>query len=89
MINIALVGLVILIFIISLLPNNSGRIVEKEINGKISYTVEQRHFIFRFWWVDAWVNSLDGACFTDTFDNKPEAQQLLDFLQGKGFNCIK
>lgn len=26
-------------------------------DGRIEFTIQQRHFLFFWWWVDAWVNN--------------------------------
>jgi hypothetical protein len=59
------------------------RIVERtSVDGSVKYVIQQKHFLFRWWWVDAWVNSLDGAWCTDSFDSLEEAQQNLCYFDG-------
>ena len=42
------------------------RIIERIFpNGQIRYVIQQPHFLFKLWWVDAWENSLS----TDTVDD--------------------
>jgi hypothetical protein len=48
--------------------------------GNISYVIQQKHFLFRWWWVDAWVNSLSGASCEDSFATLEEAQKNLPYF---------
>lgn len=48
----------ILFVVIAFLPNNSFRILETE-DGM--FFIQQRHFIFRWWWVEPWVNMIGGV----------------------------
>jgi len=50
--------------------------------GRVRYTIQQHHFLFRWWWVDAWVNSLGGANCTDSFDSFKEANENLCRFDG-------
>ena len=50
--------------------------------GRPRYIIQQRHFMFRWWWVDAWVNSWEGAWCTDDFDTLEEAQHHLCYFDG-------
>lgn len=50
-------------------------------NGLIQYTIQQKHFLIRWWWVDAWVNSFSVDC-TDTFATLEEAQKNLCYFDG-------
>ena len=60
------------------------RIVEKTnpITGDLTYTIQQKHFLFRWWWVDAWINSSLGASCDDTFYSLEEAQKHLCLFDG-------
>ena len=59
------------------------RIVKRtHVDGEISYIIQQKHFWFRWWWVDAWVNSLLSADCKDNFDSLEEAQQNLCYFDG-------
>jgi len=65
------------------------RIVEKiNPSGTKSYTIQQKHFLFRWWWVDAWINSWDGAACIDSFSTFEEAMNNLVYFQG-GNKMIK
>lgn len=68
-----------------------ARIVENTLpSGRKSYTIQQRHFIFRWLWVPAWVNawvnawgnSLDGAACNDTWNTLEEAKDNLCWFDG-------
>ncbi len=57
------------------------RIVKRTgVSGRISYVIQQKHFLFRWWWVDAWVNSMAGAACQDTFDSLEEAKKNLCYF---------
>ena len=53
-----------------------------ECDGSSSYTIQEKHFLFRWWWVDAWINSWDGAMCTDTFSTLEEAKKNLCYFNG-------
>ena len=54
-----------------------ARIVERKLpNGKVKYVIQQKHFLFRWWWVDARTNSWSGPA-GDSFDTLAEAQRNL------------
>ncbi len=51
------------------------RIIKREHpDGNTTYTIQQNHFLFRWMWVDAWVNSSAGANCNDTFPTLEEAK---------------
>lgn len=55
------------------------RIVEKEFpDGRKSYVVQERHFLFKWWWVDAWMNH--DVSMKDDFDTLYEAEELVHWL---------
>ena len=59
------------------------RIIErKSPDGTISFIIQQKHFIFRWMWVDAWINSFSGACCVDSFDSLKEAKGNLCYFDG-------
>ena len=43
---------------------------------------QQKHFLFRWQWVDAWINSADGAYCKDSYGSLPEAQDNLCYFDG-------
>jgi len=60
-----------------------ARIIERIApNGNKAYVIQQKHFLFRWWWVDAWVNSLDGASCRATFYTREEAERNLCWFDG-------
>ena len=59
------------------------RIVKRtEVDGRIRYVIQQKHFLFRWWWVDAWINSSVGAYCTDDFDSIEEVKKNLCYFDG-------
>ena len=58
------------------------RIIERKFNGKSKYVIQQKHFLFRWWWVDAWVNSISGACCDCEYDTLQEATNNLKYFDG-------
>ena len=59
------------------------RIVKRtHTNGNVKYIIQQKHFLFRWWWVDAWINSSSGACCTDDFGSLEEAKNNLCYFDG-------
>jgi len=62
------------------------RIIERTLpNGKIKYVIQQKHFLFRNW-VDAWINSWNGADCQDSFSTLEEAKNNLCYFDGT--KCI-
>ena len=60
-----------------------ARIIERTSpSGRLTYVIQQRHFLFRWWWVDAWLNSLDGASCCDSYSTLEEARQNLCWFDG-------
>jgi hypothetical protein len=60
-----------------------ARIIERTgPTGNVSYVIQQRHFIFRWWWVDAWINSCAGASCMDSFETIEEARARLPLFDG-------
>ena len=53
-----------------------ARIIERTgPDGRVSFVIQQKHSLFRWWWVDAWINSSCGASCQDSFDNLEEAKK--------------
>jgi hypothetical protein len=62
------------------------RIIEKtNVDGTIKYVIQQRHFLFRWWWVDAWVNH--DVATNDTFSSLEEAKNNLCYFDGSKPIC--
>ncbi len=51
-------------------------------SGRVEYVIQQRHFLFRWWWVDAWINSPYGAACRDSFRTLEEAKGNLWLFDG-------
>ena len=51
-------------------------------DGRVQYIIQQKHSLFRWWWVDAWLNSLCGASCLDYFDTLDEAKKNLCYFDG-------
>jgi len=49
-------------------------------NRDIEYTIQQRHHLFRWWWVNAWVNGDPST--RDTWPTLKEAQDNLCWFDG-------
>jgi len=59
------------------------RIVKRTyLDNSVKYVIQQRHFLFKFWWVDAWINSLLGAMCNDSFKTLEEAEANLCYFDG-------
>lgn len=50
--------------------------------GDVTYVIQQKHILFRWWWVDAWINSSFGAGCRDNFHTREEAEQNLVRFDG-------
>ena len=60
-----------------------ARIIERIApNGSKNYVIQQKHWLFRWTWCDAWVNSLIGAYCNDNFSTLEEAHKNLCFFNG-------
>lgn len=60
------------------------RIIERtNVDGSINYIIQQKHFLFFWLWVDAWVNNSSGASCNDSFSSLDEAKKNLCFFDGK------
>jgi len=58
-----------------------ARIIKREYpDGSTRYVIQQKHFLFRWWWVDAWVNC--GVDVTDSFGTLKEAENKLLWFDG-------
>lgn len=60
-----------------------ARIIEvTRVNGEKVWTIQQKHFLFWWKWVNAWINSSSGAACQDTFYSLEEAQKHLCYFDG-------
>jgi len=51
-------------------------------DGHEKFVIQQKHLLFRWQWVDAWINSLAGAACQDSFDSYQEAVDNLCYFDG-------
>lgn len=51
----------------------------------VEYVIQQKHFVFRWWWVDAWINSSSGASCMDSFGTLETAKANLCYFDGTKF----
>lgn len=59
------------------------RIIERTcVDGRIEYVIQQKHFLLKWLWVDAWINSLCGAACKDYFNSLAEAKKNLCYFDG-------
>jgi len=57
------------------------RIIERTMpDGRVEFTIQQRHFLFFWWWVDAWANN--DVSTIDTFSSLEEAKKKLCYFDG-------
>lgn len=64
------------------------RIIERtDVDGSVKYIIQQKHSLFKWWWVDAWTNSFCGAWCKDDFDSLEEAKRNLCYFDGS--KCIE
>ena len=58
------------------------RIIKRTgFKGRVEFVIQQKHSLFRWWWVDASLNS-DGAYCQDSFDTLKEARVYLWLFDG-------
>ncbi len=59
------------------------RIIERTgPDGYKTYVIQQKHFLFRWMWVDAWTNSWSGANCQDSFSSLQSAEENLCYFDG-------
>lgn len=57
------------------------RIIERtNVDGRVSFVIQQPHFLFRWWWVDAWMNR-DISMIAE-FNTFEEAKRNLCYFDG-------
>ncbi len=49
-------------------------------DSRIQYIIQQKHFLFKWWWVDAWINY--DASTIDSFNTLEEAKKNLKYFDG-------
>ena len=55
---------------------------ETGVDGRIQYVIQQKHWLFRWYWVDASINSIDYVYCDDYFDTLEEAKENLCYFDG-------
>lgn len=63
-------------------PRPKVRIVERQFCGTVQYVIQQRHWLCRWMWVDAWLNAWEGASCQDSFSTLEEARRKLCYFDG-------
>ena len=59
----------------------TARIVKRTMpDGRVIFTIQQRHFLFFWWWVDAWMNN--DVSTTDSFSTFEKAKKNLCYFDG-------
>lgn len=59
------------------------RIIERiNPDERVLYVIQQKHFLFRWWWVDASMNAFDFVNCVDYFLTLEEAQKNLCYFDG-------
>lgn len=62
---------------------SKARIIERTSPvGTKSWVIQQKHSLFRWKWVDAWLNSWAGAACQDSFFSLEEAKANLSYFDG-------
>jgi hypothetical protein len=57
------------------------RIIKRTMpDGRVKFTIQQKHFLFFWWWVDAWVNN--DVSTVDSFSTLEEAKKELCWFDG-------
>jgi len=65
---------------------SKARIIERTNPvGMKTYVIQVRHWLFRWQWVDAWVNSWLGASCQDSFFSLEEAQKHIPMFDGTDY----
>ena len=59
------------------------RIIERtHVDGRKSWVIQQKHFLFRWLWVDAWINSSSGAISNYGYSSLKKAKKNLCYFDG-------
>lgn len=67
---------------------SKARIIERTSpNGIVEYVIQQRHFLFRWWWVDAWMNAWAPMLCRDSYPTLEEAKKNLCWFDGTRWKC--
>ena len=64
-----------------------ARIIKRVgVDGHTQFIIQQKHSLFRWWWVDAWINSGSVWC-QDDFGTLEEAKKNLCYFDGS--KCVE
>lgn len=59
------------------------RIIKRTlVDKRITFVIQQKHFILKWLWVDAWTNNPSGAACVDSFGSLDEAVSNLCYFDG-------
>jgi hypothetical protein len=62
---------------------SKARIVKRtSAAGNITYVIQLKHWLFRWFWADAWVSSFDGLNTIDSFATLDDAKEALPRFNG-------
>ena len=62
------------------------RIVKRTyVDKQVQYVIQQKHWIFKWWWVDAACNSSDIVNCIDSFGTLEEAKKNLCYFDGSKY----
>jgi hypothetical protein len=65
----------------TIIQKMKARIIKRtNVDGRVEFVIQQRHFLFFWWWVDAWMNH--SACTIDSFSTLEEAKKHLCYFDG-------
>lgn len=65
--------------------NTGARIVKRTLpDGRVTFVIQQRNWLFRWHWEDAWLNSASGAACQDSFPTLADARANLCYFDGTG-----
>ena len=52
-----------------------------DVDGRVEYTIQQKHFLFKWKWVNAWANS-QFFSYDDSYPTLEEAKKHLCYFNG-------
>jgi len=57
------------------------RIIKRTMpDGRVKFIIQQKHFLFFWWWVDAWINN--DVSTIDSFSTLEEAKKEICWFDG-------
>lgn len=58
------------------------RIIKRTfVDGTVKFVIQEKHFLFKWWWVNAWMNSSSPAECIDSFNTMDEALDNLPYFR--------